>query len=178
MTASEYGSAFSRRISPEVLQKSFTPINQRAQGMPGAGWHPRSRVQEREKDAHEHTGTAGASRHSLRDGFTAYVVLSRRRIPLASFADGLKAESKPGWSSQTSAGLTPATGARTTRFCRPHLAFVWRAVSLTESSPCEHAARRALPRPPLPAPYVRDDRDTPLLWDGMAGILLVIWATG
>src|SRR5437660_323732 len=33
------------------------------------------------------------------------------------------------------------------------------------SPPCENLlARPALPRPPLPAPYVRDDRDTPLLW--------------
>jgi hypothetical protein len=30
-------------------------------------------------------------------------------------------------------------------------------------------------RPPHPAPYVRDDRDTPLMWDGMAGDIKVIW---
>ena len=29
-----------------------------------------------EKAAHEHTGTVGAARHSLRDGLTAYSVLS------------------------------------------------------------------------------------------------------
>ena len=28
------------------------------------------------KNAHEHTGTAGAARHSLRNGFTAYAELS------------------------------------------------------------------------------------------------------
>ena len=33
--------------------------------------------------AHEHTGTAGALRHSLRNGLTAYAALSRRRIRLA-----------------------------------------------------------------------------------------------
>ena len=29
-----------------------------------------------EKNAHEHTGSAEAIRHSLRNGFTAYVVIS------------------------------------------------------------------------------------------------------
>jgi hypothetical protein len=28
------------------------------------------------KNAHEHTGTVGTLRHSLRNGFTAYIVLS------------------------------------------------------------------------------------------------------
>ena len=44
--------------------------------MPGAGWHPRSRVQDVVRCAHEHTGTAGAARHSLRSGLTAYTALS------------------------------------------------------------------------------------------------------
>jgi hypothetical protein len=30
-------------------------------------------------------------------------------------------------------------------------------------------------RPSHPVPYVRDDRDTPLLWAGMAGDIEVIW---
>src|SRR6267378_5007046 len=34
--------------------------------------------------------------------------------------------------------------------------------------PCDPLARKTLPRPSHPVPYVRDDRDTPLLWDGMA----------
>src|SRR5437762_1264507 len=70
------------------------------------------------RGAHEHTGTAGALRHSPRNGLTAYAALSletnsswlhRRRI------DGI---GKPGWVRNASADLTPATGARTTRFCR------------------------------------------------------------
>jgi len=41
------------------------------------------------------------------------------------------------------------------------------------------AARLAsLPRPPHPAPNVRDDRDTPLMWDGMAMDIVVIWVFG
>src|ERR1700738_1851419 len=33
------------------------------------------------------------------------------------------------------------------------------------------------PRPPHPVPYVRDDRDTPLMWDGTARLLEVIWVS-
>ena len=168
----EYASAFSRRVSPEVLQCRSRPSIKRAQGMPGAGWHPRSRVQiVRRESAHEHTGTAGAARHSLRSGFTAYTVLSpetnssclhRRRIEGLRIPVGLR---------KTSAGLTPATGARTTRFCRPQQSLSSARGVRSQERPAlrKHLARPALPRPPLPAPYVRDDRDTPLLWGGMAG---------
>jgi hypothetical protein len=41
--------------------------------------------------------------------------------------------------------------------------------------PCDPLARKTLPRPSHPAPNVRDDRDTPLLWDGMRKVLDVIW---
>ena len=70
------------------------------------------------KCAHEHTGPAESIRPSLRNGSTAYAVLSsetnsfclrHRRI------DGVRA---PGRARNASADLTPATGARTTRFCR------------------------------------------------------------
>src|SRR5215207_6374093 len=73
------------------------------------------------KCAHEHTGPAESIRPSLRNGLTAYGVLSletnssclhRRRID--GFAD-------PVGLAKTSADLTPATGARTTRFCRTQL---------------------------------------------------------
>ena len=46
-------------------------------GKTGCALHPRSRVQLRTKRrAHEHTGSAGASRPSLRSGFTTYNVIS------------------------------------------------------------------------------------------------------
>jgi hypothetical protein len=47
-----------------------------------------------------------------------------------------------------------------------------------KNPPCDPIARKTLPRPPHPAPYVRDDRDTPLFRDGMARVLDVIWQTG
>ena len=45
------------------------------------------------------------------------------------------------------------------------------------TSPSASAALVSAPpkRPPHPAPNVRDDRDTPLLRDGMPGMLPVIW---
>src|SRR5579862_5971216 len=49
---------------------------ERAQGMPGARCAPRSRVQDGVEGAHEHTGHTGFTRHSPRNGFTAYFVLS------------------------------------------------------------------------------------------------------
>ena len=51
------------------------------------------------KDAHEHTGSAGASRPSLRNGFTAYNALS----PVT----GLSCHRRL---AKTSANLTPASG--------------------------------------------------------------------
>ena len=39
-----------------------------------------------------------------------------------------------------------------------------------ETPPCHHLARPALPRPPHLEPYVRDDRDTPLMWAETAWI--------
>jgi len=44
-----------------------------------------------------------------------------RRIPLASIAGELTIPRKPGCARKISASLTPATGARTTRLCRPRL---------------------------------------------------------
>jgi hypothetical protein len=70
------------------------------------------------RNAHEHTGSAEALRHSLRNGFTAYSALSpatnsfcHRHLRINGFAE-------PGWACKTSADLAPATGARTTRLRR------------------------------------------------------------
>jgi len=70
-----------------------------------------------QKGAHEHTGTVGAFRHSLRNGFTAYGALPGDEFVLPPSLTN-RWLAWPGWALQTSASLTPATGARTTRFCR------------------------------------------------------------
>jgi hypothetical protein len=139
------------------------------------------------KCAHEHTGPAESIRPSLRNGLTAYGALAletnssclhRRRI------DGF---ANPVGFAKTSADLTPATGARTTRFCRTQLPspnlrpaisdqpkfwqrrlapFVYTLSIAHGKTPCEHACAPTLPRPPHPIPTFRDDRDTPLV-EGM-----------
>jgi hypothetical protein len=88
------------------------------------------------KCAHEHTGSAEAIRHSLRNGLTAYAALS----PATN--SSCHRRSRIGGASQTrsgdfaSASLTPATGARTTRFCRTQQApFVLRAVDRSRGEP-------------------------------------------
>ena len=67
--------AFSRRMCPRFARKS-SPSKTEGAGNAGCTLHPRSRVQSAQRNAHEHTGTDGAFRHSLRNGFTAYFVLS------------------------------------------------------------------------------------------------------
>ena len=55
----------------------FSPSHQaEGAGKAGCALHPRSRVQMETENAHEHTGSAEAIRPSLRNGFTAYNVLS------------------------------------------------------------------------------------------------------
>ena len=67
-----------------------SPPKKEGAGNAGCTLHPRSRVQWVEGSAHEHTGSAEAIRHSLRNGFTAYTCSSRRRIPLVTVASGLR----------------------------------------------------------------------------------------
>ena len=101
------------------------------------------------RSAHEHTGSAEAVRPSLRNGFTAYIVLSPAR-------PGLLVTVIP-WKRELLRNLTPAIGAS-----GPHDF----AVRITRRSSKAH------PRPPLPASNVRDDRETPLLvgtgWRGIS----------
>ena len=62
------------RSAPELCK--FAPLNERAQGMPGARCTRGLVCKCSKESAHEHTGSAEAIRHSLRNGFTAYTVLS------------------------------------------------------------------------------------------------------
>jgi hypothetical protein len=66
--------AISRRKAPEWLMPF--PPKKREQGMPGCTLHPRSRVQIVRKRRTRAYRFSGGIRHSLRNGFTAYSVLS------------------------------------------------------------------------------------------------------
>src|ERR1700743_1318798 len=87
-----YAFAFSRHPLPEFF-KNLRPLqtegatrpsregaarpSTEGAGKTGSALHPQSRVQMCSKEhAHEHTGSAEAVRPSLRNGFTAYFVLS------------------------------------------------------------------------------------------------------
>src|SRR5882724_8069667 len=81
--------------------------------------HPRPRVQWVVKHTSVvTTGTPEITRHSPRNGFTAYSVLSPATNSSCHRRWRIKAQSNPVEPDFASAGLTPATGARTTRLHR------------------------------------------------------------
>ena len=115
-------SAFSPRHSrPSVLPTSSSaPFNQEGAGNAGCRLAPAVSCANSAEDTHtsiqvqpEQPGIPCAM------GLRLIPCSPWRRIPLASIAGGLKALRNPVGFRKTSAGLTPATGARTTRLCRP-----------------------------------------------------------
>src|SRR6187401_2680998 len=133
MTA-EYETMFSRRIAPELCIFACPP---RIRGRREDRVHAAPAVScafAHRKRAHEHTGTGGASRPSLRGGFTTYFVLSSVNGFLATVA-----------ARKTSRNLTPAPR-RQDHTTSPYAscAFVF----------CAIRVHRIPPR-------VRDDREPP-----------------
>ena len=78
--------AFSRHDVPEVCWKLFALGSQRAQGRQGARCTRGLVCNVHKECAHEHTGPAESIRPSLRNGFTAYSVLSPENGSFASVA--------------------------------------------------------------------------------------------
>jgi hypothetical protein len=74
------------------------------------------------KCAHEHTGPAESIRPSLRNGLTAYGALFPETNSSCLRHRRIDGFANPVGLAKTSADLTPATGARTTRFCRTRTA--------------------------------------------------------
>jgi hypothetical protein len=79
----------------------------------------------------------------------------------------------PGRARKTSADLTPASR-RQDHTTSPSASNIFRPGAIRPLTdlidpPCDLMAP-TLPRPPHPVPYVRDDRDTPLMWDGTASM--------
>jgi hypothetical protein len=105
------------------------------------------------------------TRHSrTRMVLTAYAALSPATNSSCHRHRRINGSAKPGLARNTSADLAPATGARTTRFCRPP--------QRRSSARSVVAHGRSAPRLRLRAgaaastashPNVRDDRDTPLV---------------
>ena len=84
---------------PSFARNHLTLREQRAQGTPGARCTRGLVCKCAQEHAHEHTGSAEAIRHSLRNGFTAYLVLSPVSRALL-----------PPSPARLSANLTPASG--------------------------------------------------------------------
>ena len=118
------------------------------------------------KCAHEHTGSAETLRHSLRNGFTAYAVLSsatnsscHRRCRLDDGSIRL--------------GRLRHRQLDTSNGCQDHTVlpyasapFVLRAALAHGKPPCKHNSRATLPRPPLPVPTFVTMANAPLLGTG------------
>ncbi len=131
-----------------VFTRTVRPTNQRAQGMPGAQC-TRSLACDRNK-AHErsHHRSTGITRHSPRNGFTAYFVLSPARSGL--FVTVI--------SRLLGADLTPASRRQN------------HTTSPSASAPFVTCAARVHRIPPR----VRDVRNAPL-WDRTVIDIEVIW---
>ena len=136
----------------------------RAQGRPGAGWHPRSTVRNcATRSLHSGIQVKPNIRPSLRSGLTAYVVISPG-------SDALLPPSPCGWlmpRTRSGRDLTARLGAQDpgrqddTIWPYADHACHWRAAFAHGFPPCEalradvtHVHRRPV--------RVRDDRDTPL----------------
>ena len=141
----------------------FLPLKQREQGMPGARC-TRGLVCKfvRRVRAHEHTGSAETLRHPPRNGFTAYGALFSATNSSCRRHRRIKGFVEPGWARNTSADLTPATGAGTTRFCRTlHRRSSGALQSLTAEPPCNHTCAPDAAASTASHPNVRDDGQTP-----------------
>ena len=124
--------AFSRRIAPEVCVLHRPSRNRgrredRVRAAPAVSCAIAHR-----KRAHEHTGSAGASRPSLRSGFTAYFVLSPVNGFLATVALAAIACRK---------NLTPAPG------CQDHTTSPYAAALFVGAYRAQHCGVHRVPRP-------------------------------
>ena len=151
------------RMRPSPDQLSLRSL--RAQGMPGARC-TRGLIRKWRRGAHEHTGSAEAPGHPLRNGLRLMPCSPRRRIRLVTVIGGFFAIV------QTRSGLDDHRRLGTSNGCQDHtvLPYARNVVRryapsrLTHEvhSPCDPLARRRSRVHHIPS-RVRDDRDTPLL---------------
>ena len=168
----------SRGATRPSFAQTFSP--KREQGMPGARCTRGLVCKNVQRGAHEHTGSAETLRHPPRNGFTAYAVISSATNSSCHRHRRIKGSVAPGWARKTSADLTPATGAGTTRFCRT----LKRRSSCTplnrsrgSTRPATSIARRRSRVHHIP-PRVRDDARPPLFLERDGGVKSLIWGCG
>ena len=128
------------------------------------------------RNAHEHTGSAEAVRHSLRNGFTAYAVLSPATNSSCHRRCGFRWLSPVGSTRLRELGISNGCQDHTvlpyaTSAVRPRA-----AESLTtEDPPCDCRLRRRCRVHRIPT-RVRDDARPPLCgWDRSRILLIWVW---
>ena len=168
-------------IAPELCA-DHPQKKQRAQGMPGARCTHSLACKMKTSIRVSHHRFAETLGHSLRDGVNGFLraLPGDRALLPPSPAD--MACLNPVGPTLPPRNLTPASG-RQDHTTSPSAAIVSRprAVDrsrIQENPPCDHVARPTLPRPPHPAPNVRDDRETPLYRDGITSLYSCFYQTG
>jgi hypothetical protein len=165
-----------RRRSRDTMRPShaypFAP-KQRAQGRPGArctrGLMCKDGYSKTHMSIQVQRKQSGLPRAMV---LTAYVVLSPATNSSCHRRQRIEGSSKPGRARKTSADLTPATGARTTRFSRTqHAPFVHALADCSRTSLNGKSALRFPSRDDAAAstasrPNVRDDGQRPSLGTG------------
>src|SRR6266478_5432874 len=109
--------AIPRRDAPELCKN--LRLETEGAGNAGCPMHPQPRVRSVESTRVSHHRFTGIARRSLRNGFTAYFVLSPATNSSCHRHRRIRGSSNPVELDFASASLTPATGARTTRLHRP-----------------------------------------------------------
>jgi hypothetical protein len=134
----------SRGSNRPRFDRTLSPLKTEGAGKTGCALHPRSRVQNAHKKTH--TSIQVQRRQS---GLPCAMVLRlmscspRRRIRSCHRHRRIKGLVAPGRARKTSADLTPATGARTTRFCRPHIRRSSACRSIAHGKPALRSPLRA-----------------------------------
>jgi hypothetical protein len=141
----------SRGRKPTRAVHRSCPSKMRAQGMPGAWTAPAASRAKQKSTRDSHHGSAERAGIPCANGFNGLL----RALP----GDRAFLSPSPARCESIVASLTPASRRQNhTTSPSASVRFVSRTVASTASRP-----------------NVRDDRDTPLMRDGMAGMMLVIW---
>jgi hypothetical protein len=154
--------AASRRSSPELCFVAPPSQAKRAQGRPGAGWHPRSAA--RKVAQKNRTAAYRCSRtHGLPCAMVGRLMPcspGSRTFLLASLAPRIDDAVRPVGLARISArGLTVATTARTTRFCRTRIR--WRHRVRRRCARCHRNVGTTNLTAPLVCTRFRAHRDYP-----------------
>jgi hypothetical protein len=108
-----------------------------------------------QRNAHEHTGTVGTLRHSLRNGFTAYAALSPATNSSCHRRQRIDGFARPGWACKNLRELDTSNG------CQDHTVLPYaesavrparRSIAHGFESALRWPCATTLPRPPHPVP--------------------------